>query len=110
MEQELLTLPKHLNSTPVVSGVRVARPFIFSVMFGIVVCHFVLFRLVIVLYVLSRFTVSDYPFGIFTLFSTAPVYFILSSSKELTSWVKLQVQIFCKARRDLPYKRFLLAA
>ena len=44
-------------------------------------------------------------------------HFILSSSKELTSWVKLQVEIFCKASRSfckasrsLPYKRFLLAA
>ena len=27
------------------------------------------------------------------------IYFILSSSKELTSWVKLQVEIFCKASR-----------
>ena len=27
------------------------------------------------------------------------LYFILSSSKELTSWVKLQVEIFCKASR-----------
>jgi hypothetical protein len=27
------------------------------------------------------------------------VQFILSSSKELTSWVKLQVEIFCKASR-----------
>jgi hypothetical protein len=26
-------------------------------------------------------------------------HFILSSSKELTSWVKLQVEIFCKASR-----------
>jgi hypothetical protein len=33
------------------------------------------------------------------------VYFILSSSKELTSWVKLQVEIVC-----VPYKRFVLAA
>ena len=27
------------------------------------------------------------------------VQFILSSSKELISWVKLQVEIFCKASR-----------
>ena len=26
-------------------------------------------------------------------------HFILSSSEELTSWVKLQIQIFCKASR-----------
>jgi hypothetical protein len=28
------------------------------------------------------------------------IHFILSSSKELTSWVKLQVEIFCKASRS----------
>jgi hypothetical protein len=28
------------------------------------------------------------------------LHFILSSSKELTSWVKLQVEIFCKASRS----------
>jgi hypothetical protein len=27
------------------------------------------------------------------------IQFILSSSKELTSWVKLQVEIFCKVSR-----------
>jgi hypothetical protein len=33
VEQELLTLPKHLNSPPVFSGVRVARSLVFCVMF-----------------------------------------------------------------------------
>jgi len=32
-EQELLTLPDHLSSTPVFNGVRVARSFVFNVMF-----------------------------------------------------------------------------
>ena len=32
-------------------------------------------------------------------YSYGAVHFILSSSKELTSWVKLQVEIFCKASR-----------
>jgi hypothetical protein len=49
VEQELLTLPEHLSSSPVV-------------------CPFVLFLLVIVLSVLLRFTDSDYLFGIFKLF------------------------------------------
>ena len=35
-------------------------------------------------------------------------YFILSSSKELTSWVKLQ-KSFVRQTAGAPYKRFLLA-
>ena len=48
------------------SGIRVARSFVFSVVFCISL--FVIFRFAIVLSVLLRFTDSDYPFGIFTLF------------------------------------------
>jgi len=33
MEQALLTLPEHLNSSPVFSGVRVARALVFCVVF-----------------------------------------------------------------------------
>jgi hypothetical protein len=51
VEQELLTLPEHLSSPPVFSGVRVTR------------------SLAIVLSVLRRYTNSDCPFGIFKLFS-----------------------------------------
>ena len=68
VEQELLTLTEHLNSSPVFSGVRVVRSFVFCVVY-IVVCSFVLFLLVIVLSVILRFTDSDYPFGILQLFS-----------------------------------------
>ena len=59
VEQELLTLPEHLSSPPVFSGVRITRS---------LVCPFVLFLLAIVLSVLLRYTVSDCPFGIFKLF------------------------------------------
>ena len=41
MEQELLTLPEHLSSRPVFSGVRVTRSLVLCVCF---VCHFVLFN------------------------------------------------------------------
>jgi hypothetical protein len=34
---------------------------------------------------------------IYTDMITIGLHFIVSSSKELTSWVKLQVEIFCKA-------------
>ena len=64
VEQELPTLPEHLSSPPVFSGVRVTRSLALCVCFADR-CPFVLFLLVIVLSVLLRFTDSDYPFGIF---------------------------------------------
>jgi hypothetical protein len=66
MEQELPTLPEHLNSLPVFSGVCVTQSLVLCVMF----CRllFVLFLLAIVLTILVRFTDSDYPFGICKLF------------------------------------------
>ena len=73
MEQELLTLPEHLSSPPVFSGVRVSRSFVLYVhlyVLLIVVCPFILFLLAIVLSVL-RYTDSDCPFGIFKLFLKA---------------------------------------
>ena len=39
VEQELLTLPEHMNSPPVFSGVRVAR----SLVFGVVFCRSLFF-------------------------------------------------------------------
>ena len=58
VEQEWLTLPKHLTSPPVFSGVCVAQSLVFCVVF----CRslFVLFLLTIVFSVL-QFTDSDYP-------------------------------------------------
>ena len=66
VEQELLTLPEHISSPPVVGGVRVTRSLVLYVLF----CRslFVLLLLAIVLSVLLRCTVYDYPFGIFKLF------------------------------------------
>ena len=63
VEQELPTLPEHISSLPVFSGVRVTQ----SVVLCFVDRCFVLFRLAIVLSVL-RFTDSDHPFDIFNLF------------------------------------------
>jgi len=62
VEQELLTLPKHMSSPPVFRGYCVV--FLRNILY-IVVCLFVLFPLAIVLPVLLRFTASDYLFGIF---------------------------------------------
>jgi uncharacterized membrane protein len=68
VEQELLTLPEHLSSPSIFSGVRITRSLVLCVMF----CRllFVLlsfFLLAIVLSVLFRFTDSDYPFSVFKL-------------------------------------------
>jgi hypothetical protein len=68
MVQELLILPEHMSSPPVVIGDCVAQSLVFSIVF----CRplfvlFVLFVLVIELSVFIRFTASDYLFGIFKL-------------------------------------------
>jgi len=57
--EELLSLPEHMNSHPVFSGVCVARSLVFCAM----LCRslFVLFHLAIVLYVLLRFTLLITP-------------------------------------------------
>ena len=49
VEKELPTLPEHLSSSPVFSGVRVIRYLALCVCFVYVVCPFVLFYLAIVL-------------------------------------------------------------
>ena len=67
MELDLPTLPEHMSSPPVVSGVRVTRSLVLCLGFVDRFLSFVLFLLVIVLSVL-RFTDSDGPFGIFKLF------------------------------------------
>jgi hypothetical protein len=69
VEQELLTLPVHLSSPPVFSGVRVTRSLVLYVCFvDRCLSFFTFFHLVIVLSVLLRYTDSDYPFSIFKLF------------------------------------------
>jgi hypothetical protein len=69
VEQELLTLPEHLSSSPVLSGVRVSRTLVFCLMFCLSL--FVLTPYVLLAIVLSvlRFTDYNSPFGIFKLFS-----------------------------------------
>ena len=57
MAQELLTLPEHLCTLPVYSGLRVARSLLFCVMLWIVACPF---HLAIVLPVLLLFAVSGF--------------------------------------------------
>ena len=66
VEQELPTLPDHLSSFPVFSGVYVARSLVLCVGF-VDSCFFPFVLLAIVLSVL-RYADSDYPFGIFKSF------------------------------------------
>jgi len=68
VEQELLTLQKHLSSTPIFSCVHVTRSSVLCVCFVDRCLSLVLFLLAIVFFVVLRITDSDYPFGIFKLF------------------------------------------
>jgi hypothetical protein len=68
VEQELLTLPDHLGSPSVFSGVRATRSLFLYVCFADLCLSFCTFLLAIILSVLLRYTDSDYPFGIFKLF------------------------------------------
>jgi hypothetical protein len=76
MEQELLTLPEHLNSPPIFSGVRVTRSLVLYVCFvdrclsfctfsfgHCVVCSSLIYGFWLPLWYL-RYMDSDYPFGI----------------------------------------------
>jgi hypothetical protein len=55
VEQELFTLPEHLSSHPVLSGLRVTRSLFYMYFLYIVVCPFVLFLLAIVLSVVLQY-------------------------------------------------------
>ena len=68
MDQELLTLPEHLSSTPIISGDPATRSLVLCVCFADhCLVSFFLFLFDIVLSVL-RVMASDYPFSIFKLF------------------------------------------
>ena len=68
VEQELPTVPEHLEFTPVFSGVRVTRSLVLCVCFTDRYLSFITFSLAIVLSVLLRYTASDYYFSIFRSF------------------------------------------
>jgi len=67
VKQEVLTLPEHMSSPPVFSGVHYTRSLVLYVCF-VDRCPFVLFLLAIVLSGPLRYTDSDCPFGILKLF------------------------------------------
>ena len=62
------TLPEHLRSPPVFSGVRGTRSLVLFVCFVDPCLSFCPFSLIIVLSAILRYADSDYPFGIFKLF------------------------------------------
>jgi hypothetical protein len=68
VEQELLTLPVHMSSPPVFSGVRVTRSLILCVCFVDRCLSFLYFFLLAVVLSVLRFTDYAYPIGIFKLF------------------------------------------
>jgi hypothetical protein len=73
VEQELLTLPEHLSSSPVFNVGSCYSIFRFMCMFCRSLFVFLPFYLLaIVLSVLFLFTASDYPFDIFKLFFLVP--------------------------------------
>ena len=67
VEQKLPTLPEHLSSPPVFSGVRVTLSLVLCVCFVDLCLSFCPFSFG-ELSVLRQSTDSDYPFGIFKLF------------------------------------------
>ena len=83
VEQELLTSPEHLSSTPVFSEV----PVTLSLAFGYVL--FVLMFLAIVLSILLLFTDSGYPFGICKLFLILMIVILITCGTESSGEAKL---------------------
>jgi hypothetical protein len=69
VEQELLTLPKHLSSPLVFSGVCVTQSLVFCVIFCLPFFVFIFICSAIVLSVL-QIMASDYSFGIFKIWNT----------------------------------------
>jgi len=74
VEQELLTLPEHMSSPPVFSGVRGTRSLVLYVCFVDRCLSFCTFSFGHCVSVLLRYTDSDYPFGIFKLFCNNLAY------------------------------------
>ena len=68
VKQELPTLPEHLSSPPVFSGVCVTRSLVLCVCFIDGCLSFCFFFLLAIVLSVLQFTDSDYHFGIFKLF------------------------------------------
>ena len=100
VEQELFTLPEHLNSPPVFSGVRVTRSIVLCVCF--VDRCLPNFFLAIVLSVLLRKTDSDYHFVIFKLFllNENPMSERKAQKESFTYYVRLNsIEMFRNSKQ-----------
>jgi hypothetical protein len=86
LEQDLLTLPKHMSLPPVFTGVRVTRSLVLYVCFLDRCLSFCTLYLAIVLSVLLRYTDSDCPFGIF---KSSLGYVGLCQKNIYYFWIKL---------------------
>ena len=64
MSKDMSTLPVHMSSVPVISGVRGTQSIVFYVLF----CRSRFVHLPLVLAVIFQLMGSDYPYGIFKLF------------------------------------------
>ena len=81
VEQELRTLPEHLRSPMVFSGVRVTRSYVLQTVFF---CPFVLFLLGIALFVLLRCTEFDCPEGVLDpIYRRSPSSFLVCHKLDL---------------------------
>ena len=105
LQQELLTLPEHLSSLPVFSGVRDIQLYVYVLQTS--VCPFALFLLAIVLSVLLQYMDSNYPFGIFKLFLP---FRSTSVHPVLVGFVLLDLQCYVYALQNVvcPFVLFLL--
>jgi hypothetical protein len=92
VEQELLTLPEHLNSPTVFSEIHCIRSLVLCACFVDRCLSFCLFVLAIVWSVLLWFTDSDYPFGIFKLFSKYKPYLHEVEEHILNSFLTCYMQ------------------
>jgi hypothetical protein len=107
VEQELLTLPEHLSSSPVFNVGSCYSIFRFMCMFCRSLFVFLPFYLLaIVLSVLFLFTASDYPFGIFKLF-----FLVATRNYLFTVWICSDVfnhATFYWSARSKPEKRAVM--
>ena len=87
MEQELLTLPEHLNSSPVFSGVRVTRSLVLCVYYMCMFCRLLFVLFFCWPFCCLRYTDSDYPFGTFVYLQT------LLNQIAILEW-KLNANVF----------------
>ena len=90
---KLLTLPEHLSSPLVFSGVRVTRSSVLCVMFGRSCLPFGHFFLSAFVLSILRFTDYNYPIGIFKLFLTySDLFNLVFLTYSIVLLVRIQIR------------------